>query len=214
MKYIILTGLGVIFLSCTTMRNYKKDWVLAKFKKVIVGNFNNAAQVSEEIKNSKQVHPLAKHVNRIADAKIINLPKTKAVENFWVLEESYYEYPNKPIDIKPYLFNFYAKGKDSVGLLVFQLPNNYKKEEIRNDNPNLVFDYTNLHPSPTFKGATYYYDNEKKVFTTTSINDLGNGMTFTLTETLSLQQLMVMELVEKNGKRLTPYDSPIVYDRE
>lgn len=44
-------------------------------------------------------------------------------------------------------------------------------------------------------------------------NDLGNGMKFTLIETLSLSQLEVMELLEKDGQRVTPYDTPIIYKR-
>ncbi|MFZ1524470.1 MAG: hypothetical protein WAT22_06605 [Saprospiraceae bacterium] len=38
-------------------------------------------------------------------------------------------------------------------------------------------------------------------------------MKFTLIETISATQLIVMELLEKDGRRLTPYETPIVYDR-
>jgi len=39
-------------------------------------------------------------------------------------------------------------------------------------------------------------------------------MKFTLIETLGKTRLIVMELLEKEGKRLTPYDTPIIYDRK
>jgi hypothetical protein len=69
-------------------------------------------------------------------------------------------------------------------------------------------------PSPTFQGADYSWDAKKKTFSTISVNDLGNGMRFTLSETFTSQSLQVMELLEKNGQRLTPYDTPILYDRK
>jgi len=42
---------------------------------------------------------------------------------------------------------------------------------------------------------------------------MGDGLTFRLIETLSLDGLDVMELVHKNGVKLTPYDTPIKYRR-
>ena len=92
------------------------------------------------------------------------------------------------------------------------LPKELDKNTIKNSNANLFFDYNTLTPSPTFKGAIYNYDG--KFFTTNSVNELGNGMRFTLTEKLNLKQLIVMELLEKDGKKLTTYTTPIVYNRE
>jgi hypothetical protein len=209
-----LLFISIIILSCNTTKKMEKESTIGLFRKIMVGDFNNDQQIADEIANGKQIHPKAKHVNRIADEKITDLPKTKAVENFWILEESYYEYPNKPVEVKPYLFNFSQGADNTVLLTVYQLPTNIDKKEIRNDNPNLKFSFYDLKLSPSFKGATYVYDKEKKVFTTNSVNDLGNGMQFTLTETLSLDKLIVMELVQKNGQRLTLYDTPIIYDRK
>ena len=72
--------------------------------------------------------------------------------------------------------------------------------------------FEELTTSPTFKPAMY--KKEGNAFKTNAKNDLGNGMTFTLTETLTAKNLVVMELLEKEGKRLTPYETPIVYDRQ
>ncbi len=212
MKIIIV--LSFIFLSCNTTKKMNAERTIDIFQKVITGDFDNSTQVAEEIAMGKQTHPLAKHVNRVIDAKIEGLPNPRVKSDFWVLEESYYEYPGKPKEIKPYLFHFKQGEKATVELEVYQFPSNYKKEELTNANPNLQFKLADLKLSPTFKGATYYYDKEKKIFTTNSVNDLGNGMKFTLTETLSLSKLIVMELLEKDGKRITPYDTPIIYDRK
>ena len=63
---------------------------------------------------------------------------------------------------------------------------------------------TNLSRSGGFGNDKFYIN---------APNDLPNGMKFTLIETISATQLIVMELLEKDGRRLTPYETPIVYDR-
>jgi hypothetical protein len=184
------------------------------FQQIITGDFDNSRQVAEELAAGKQIHPLAKHVNRVADGKIKGLPISRIKNDFWLLEESYYTYPGKPMEVKPYLFHFAQGANNTVRLSVFQFPAGFNKEDIRNDNGNLQFNWKDLKPSPTFKGAVYTFNPADSSFSTNAPNDLGNGIKFTLIETLNRQQLIVMELLEKDGKRLTPYDTPIVYDRK
>jgi hypothetical protein len=212
-KYICIILILSLFSNCSSSKkNIASMKTLNLFKEIITGNFDNKNQIDEEIKLGKQIHPFAKHINRIVDAKIKNLPIDK--KSFFILEESYYENPGKPVDIKPYLFQFSAGNKNTVVLKVFQLPTNIDKKDIRNDNKNLEFNYNELTPSPTFKGAVYAYNKTESTFTTNTPTDLGNGMKFTLIETLSKNKLIVMELLEKDGKRLTAYDTPIIYDRK
>jgi hypothetical protein len=181
------------------------------FKEIITGDFDNSRQVEAEIKAGKQIHPFAKHINRVCNDKIKNLPND--LNGFFVLEESYYDYPGKPTEIKPFLFLFQQGENNTITLKVFQTPQHISKEEFTNSN-NFILDYLQLSPSPTFKGAVYTYDAAAKTFFTCAPNHLPNGITFTLTETFSQNQLIVMELVEKNGVRVTPYETPIVYDRK
>jgi hypothetical protein len=211
--YIALASIILVFTNCNNSKKMQTTFTsINLFKEIITGDFDNATQLADEIKAGKQIHPLAKHVNRVADNKIKNLPKDD--NSFFILEESYYIYPGKPMDVKPYLFKFTGLENNTVLLSVYQLPKEIDKKDIRNDNEKLFFDYNELTTSTTFKGATYEFNELKKTFNTTSINDLGNGLTFTLTETLSKNKLIVMELLEKEGKKLTPYDTPIVYDRK
>jgi hypothetical protein len=178
------------------------------FKQYIVGDFNNTAQVAAELQAGQQIHPQAVHVNRIADAKILGAPK---VDGFWLLEESYYTYPGKPMEVKPYLFLFEAIGDTAVRLTPYKLPSNIAAPDIRNDNAQLSFDYREIMPSPSFKPANYQLREGK--FYLHAVNDLGNGLRFSLIETISSERLQVMELLEKDGKRLTAYETPILYDR-
>lgn len=180
------------------------------FKTYITGDFDNQRQVDEQIKTGKQIHPLAIHVNRVANYRIKNGPK---VNGFWLLEESYYTRPGETnVDIKPYLFLFESADNNRIKLTPYTLPDNLDKKIIRNDNTELVFDYNTLTPSASFRPA--YYDRKADKFYINAPNDLPNGMKFTLIETISATQLIVMELLEKDGKSLTPYDTPIIYDRK
>ncbi len=182
--------------------------LIDRFETHITGDFSNQKQVDAELRAGRQIHPLAKHINRRADAKIRHAPP---IDGFWLLEESYYQYPGKPLDAKPYLFRFEAAGDTAVKLTVYKFPAGLPVDSLKNDNQRLVMDYKDLVASPTFKPTFYRLTGHS--FSTHAVNDLGNGMRFTLTETFTRKKLVVMELLEKNGSRITPYDTPIVYDR-
>ncbi len=214
MRIYFLIFLICLVSGCSSIKKIDKTKTLAIFKEVITGDFDNSKQVDDEVANGTQIHPYAKHVNRIANDKIEGLPKTKKEDNFWLIEESYYKYPTKPLEIKPYLFNFQQGENETILLRVYQFPSEVKKEDITNSNIHLRFKYIELTPSPTFKGATYIYNKKEGTFFTNSPNDLGNGIKFTLIETLSKNKLVVMELLEKNGQRVTTYNTPIIYDRK
>ncbi len=207
MKKIIFC---LVVLSCFTANAQKQSALLSRFQQYITGDFDNSKQVVAEIKAGKQIHPLAVHVNRLANDKVKNIPEN--LKGFFIIEESYYLMEGKQLDLKPYLFLFEEKPGGIIHLTTYQL-NDFKKEKIRNDNTELVFDYTKILPSPTFKGADYTWNANDKTFNTVSPNDLGNGMKFTLTEKFTKNQLSVLEQVEKDGKILTTWNTPIIYNR-
>lgn len=179
------------------------------FKTYIIGDFDNQAQIEEEKKAGKQVHPYAKHVSRRVDAKIKNLPAQ--MNGFYLLEESYYVYPNQADTIvKPYLFFFEEVDDQTVRLHSMQLPKELDVKQIVNTNESLNFDYNTLKESPTFKPATYTWTS--KGFYIKATNEFPNG-SFTLEETISEDRLEVMETLIKDGKKVTPYDTPLQYVR-
>lgn len=179
------------------------------FQSYIVGDFNNKKQIDLQMKNGKQTHPYAIHINRVCDSKIVNSP---VKDGFWLLEESYYTKPNQTeVEVKPYLFLFEAEGINGVKLTPYTLPKSSDVRFYKNDNDDLFLNYNDLTPSVSFKPAFYTLKN--KIFYLNAPNELPNGMKFTLIEEISKNQLSVMELLEKDGKSLTPYDTPIIYDR-
>jgi hypothetical protein len=178
------------------------------FKEVLCGVFDNKNQVEAEKKGGKQVHPYAKHVTALITIK--NMPADK--KGYFILEESYYEYPDKPLEMKPYLFYIEAVADDKIQLSSFSFPTDLDKKDIRNDNKNLNLEYSKISVSKTFKPAIYTL--KDKAFTVNHPTDLPNGMRFTLIETLTKNRLEVMEMLEKDGKKLTPYDTPIIYERK
>lgn len=177
----------------------------------LTGNFDNASQIDAEKMQGIWKHPFARHVNRVADDKILNKPVS--IGGFFLLEETYYTWPDGREQLKPMLFYFEPSGENTCKLTSYQLPLNVSLDSIRNDNNALLFNYTSLVPSPAFGGADYFL-RQDHCFYTDSVHDLGNGMFFRLTETLSPNHLEVMELVTQHGQSITPYETPIIYDRK
>ena len=208
-KYIHVLFLTSLITACKTPKSMEKRAAFDAFKGVLCGVFDNKNQVETERKSGKQVHPYAKHVTALFDEKIRNKPSD--LKGYFILEESYYTYEGKPMEIKPYLFFIENVAIDKIQLSSYTLPTDVPKADIRNDNPNFTLDFSKISVSKTFKPAIYTFKNGN--FTVNHPTDLPNGMRFTLIETLSKNRLEVMELLEKDGKRLTPYETPIIYER-
>ncbi len=182
---------------------------LKTYLSYLVGNFDNLVQVEDELKAGKQIHPFAKHVSRTIQSRIKNIPE--GYNGVFVLEESYYKYPDKDTLIKPYIFRFEVGSEGEVILHSVAIPTGIDKTKFRNDNPDWVLDFNDLKDSPTFKPAAY--TKTKRGFYIKNPIELGNGMRFTLEETIGKGFLEVMELTEKDGKRLTPYETPLQYKK-
>jgi len=182
------------------------DKVLKRFTEILCGTLDNQEQVDKERAQGKQLHPYAKHITDICDHVLINRPVGH--DGIYVLEESYYTYPGKKVDIKPLIFYLRSDGRSKVFLESIKAPH-LDPTSITNDNDNLVLDYDKLVVGPF--GVAEYTLQVTDQFTVNHIADLGNGLTFQLTETLSDGHLSVMELVRQNGVKITPYDTPIDY---
>ena len=207
-KVSLLLITASLFTSCSPkIKNQLSDFEL--YKTYIQGDLDNIEQINAEIKAGKQIHPYAKHVNRILDSKINNLPAN--YNGFYILEESYYTYPNKPMEVKPYLFWFEKTNEGQVRLHSLQIPKSISKKDLKNGNKILSLNYAELIDSPTFKPAIYRKTG--KGFYIKAPVDLPNGMKFTLEETIGKDSFEVMELLEKEGKSMTPYSTPIIYKR-
>lgn len=181
---------------------------LDRYLSYLTGDFDNALQIVAERQVGKQIHPFARHISRIANSKILNLPPD--FKGVYVIEESYYHYPGKDTTTKHHLFLFSLTDDQKV-LLRVQTPDELDNKILRNDNAALQLDFVKLTDIKRFKATTY--EKTKRGYYLKSQNDLGNGMSFTLEETIGDGFLEVMELLEKDGKRLIPYDSPLQYHK-
>ncbi len=183
------------------------DKVLRRFTEILCGTLDNAQQVELEKKAGVQVHPYAKHVTDLFSHRVLNRPAGH--EGIYVLEESYYTYPGKEMELKPLLFYLRSDGKSKVFLQSVQIPERFDAAEATNANSDFILDYEELSIRPF--GIAEYTLMETDQFTTNHIGIIGPGMTFQLTETLSDGHLSVLEIVRKDGVCLTPYDTPIDY---
>ena len=127
---------------------------LKRFTNNLCGGFNNDKQIQDQEAKGKVTHPKAKHINRIANDKIINLPCD--FNGYFIIEESYYEIGNRK-NILPHLFLFTLNENNQVVLTSYDLPEGISKEEFKNDNNNLIIDYNKLVKSEKFTPMTVSY---------------------------------------------------------
>lgn len=179
------------------------------FIKNLCGDFNNEEQVAIEAATGKIVHPKAKHINRVCNDKIRNLPQD--FDGYFVIEESYYQIGER-INILPHLFLFQLNENEQVVLTSYELPEDVKKEEFRNNNEDLIIHYSTLQISEKFNPMIYTEEDE--AFIGESVSDFGNGMYFTLKEKTTPTTLEVSEVFEKNGKITFGFVEPIIYKRQ
>ena len=165
---------------------------LKRFTNNLCGDFNNDKQIQDQEAKGKVTHPKAKHINRIANDKIINLPCD--FNGYFIIEESYYEIGNRK-NILPHLFLFTLNENNQVVLTSYDLPEGISKEEFKNDNNNLIIDYNKLVKSEKFTPMIYI------------------EVKFTLKERTEKGKLYVSEVFEKNGKITFGFVDPIVYDK-
>lgn len=182
--------------------------VLKEFVTILSGTLDNIDQVDAEKRSGEQVHPYAKHVTSDCTHIVKNFP-TENTGRF-ILEESYYTYPGQEMITKPLLF--YVKEDDGVVYLKsITVPERLNPAEVINANPDLYFEYDELHAKEAFGAAPYAYHPMDKKFTTDHFCEFAPGLTFRLTETLEHGRLNVMETWTKDGKVTTPYDTPLIY---
>ena len=201
--------------------------------------------------DSSDIHPYAVHINRIINSRINGIPDD--FHGCFILEESYYTYLDKPNDkktSKPHIFLVQPGGTgmtgdtssgtqplqrdSSVTLTPIQIPHHIPLEDLRNDNPTLRFEYSELKPISWITTPLQYersvrkrtpkdgtiaacYDNltqneasieDDDILHVNQSYDIGKdtGKRFTLIETFSYHCLEVMEIIDdiQSGQRVSP----------
>lgn len=208
-KNVALVALAVLILAACAGSKTTKTNDLQLYLSYLTGDFDNQAQIDQQIKAGQQLHPLAKHITRVITDRVANVPA--GYKGVFVLEESYYTSPNQEVQVKPYIFKFLLNEAGRVVLHSIGIPARIDKKTFTNNNPSWSLDFSELTESASFKAVAY--TKTPRGFYIKAPNDLPGGIKFTLEETIGDGYLEVMELAEKNGKRLTPYETPIQYLR-
>ncbi len=182
------------------------------FRKVIVGKFNNLEQIEKEKHEGKVIHPIAKHINRICNDKIDNLPND--FKGIFVIEESYYtDVKSEKTNVLPHLFLFEESEEGKVKLISYEVPKSISKSEFTNSNESLRMDYNELGVSKKFNPMIYEYK-EGVGFHGRSLSNFGPDTTFLLEETLSENIFEVNEILKKGDRVIVGFESPIIYKRQ
>ena len=179
------------------------------FERIIVGVFHNQKQIDQERTAGKQLHPFAKHVTEIITHRVHNVPSD--FNGTLILEESYYDYPDKEQEIKPLFFKVTPNAANDIYLESIVIPEHMDKRKVVNANPDLSFDFRELQINQKFGKAEYKGMGDFMI--ANHLCDFGGGVSFNLTELLTLDTLYVLEMAKKDGHALTPYDTPIIYNR-
>jgi len=182
--------------------------ILNEFINILVGDLDNRAQVEEEKEKGQQIHPYAKHITRDCTHIVRHLPKN--LEGRYILEESYYTYPDQEMIVKPLLF-YIRQKENSVLLNSIGVPARLDPIDVINANKDLYFDYDEMIPKEAFGDAVYVYDPNENCFRVDHFCTLAPGFDFRLTERLSHEGLQVMETWTKDGVVTTPYTTPLIY---
>lgn len=182
--------------------------ILDQFVEIICGDHDNSKQLSDNDKKGIRIHPYAKHITRVCNHMIENLPED--LEGIFILKESYHTYPDRPREFKPLLY-FAKEVMDGVLLESLAIPDNYEGNQVTNDNATLRFDYKELLKEEKFGTARFKF--HQGHFVTDHRCDFGKGLTFRLTKKLASDRHEVMEMYLDAGESMTPYDTPLIYER-
>ena len=205
----------------------------------LTGDFDNREQVATldaaaAADGTQRTHPYAKHVTRVVNGRIANLPANlvSGERGVFLLEESDYVHPpaqpggQPSVEVKPLLL-FFEPRDGAIWLTSYRFaPDAYEggprpgvlrpdaAEAMRNASTDLALDYNKISPSPSFAPAKYAFDARSGTFELDATVELGGGMSFSLKESLSSQGLSVMEQLSKDGKPIGRYHTPIEYRRQ
>ena len=182
--------------------------ILDRFVEIICGDHDNSEQLAENDKKGIRVHPYAKHITRVCNDLVDNLPED--FDGIYILEESYHTYPDRPREFKP-LFYFIQEVEDGVTLQSIAIPESWEAKELVNSNKNLKFDFNELKQEQKFGTAHFKFQDD--YFITDHRCDFGKGQTFRLTKKIAADHHEVMEMYLDAGESMTPYDTPLIYKR-
>lgn len=211
-NFRLITYFFLIFMlaaSCKSEKEFPPEKAILLFEKYIVGNFNNTKQIQEDISKGQQSHPASRLINIKIDDWILNAP---AREGFWLLEEGHFDNPGMKAEVKPYIFFYEALGDTSVMMHVYTFPMSIPMETIRNTRQDLRVEYKDLNASVNFKPMLLEYKQEG--FHYENVFNLPGDMIFTFKKSIRKDGIELLELWHKDSKRMTTYDTPLIFQKE
>lgn len=176
-----------------------------QFMDILAGVFDNSEQY-QSLKEQNIDFPLAKHIHRICNDKIIGLPKD--FEGKFMVQESYYT-GERGTRAQPHFFLF-VPVEEGVKLISYKLPAGYDQESFTYANIDSL-DYNELEESTKFTPAVFV--EKDGVWEGGSVSMFSPVLKFSLDERFSADHLEVSESMEMNGKRTFGFDRPIIYKR-
>lgn len=172
---------------------------------ILTGEFDNHEQFEAMSTEEQAKFPFARHKNHVINDRINHLPSDNAA--FYILEESYYTVAGRDrfkSDI--YVVSTNSDGKVQLTSSVVPKENtNCKYEDFTS------IDYNDISISDKFVPIVYteqdgiYSGHSESMFTPTT--------KFVLDQKLSKNELIILEEMYRDGKRIFGFNHPICYKR-
>lgn len=180
---------------------------LKLFLSYLCGHFSNKQQLEEMNEKQSEKFPFAEHINTEINKCIIGLPSD--FKGSFVLEESYYTM-NGRMKSQPHVFLFAENENKEIVLTSYDTPTHIKKTDLVYSD-NFRLHYSELKPSNKFNPLVYefkdgaFYGSNESMFTPM--------LKFILKKKIDQNELVIQEIMEKNGKVTFGFDEPIIYRR-
>ncbi|MCU0445047.1 MAG: hypothetical protein MUE85_09025 [Microscillaceae bacterium] len=214
-KYQVIKLLIISYLAISwqvSAQDKSRYGSLELFQKYWLGSFDNSRQIQAEKLSGRQIHPYARQINRVMNKKIKNIPAD--FQGVFIWSENHYLNPEQSDTTAKFtLYKIEAIDNQSVRLYFIDLPLDWHSRDFGYLEPDSQLDFKDLKVLPNLRNGLVYMLKEGQFFYTKTIFNLSAELRLTLEEYVSKNLRSVLELTEKNGQRLTSYDTPILYDR-
>ena len=182
---------------------------LNKFISYIEGTFNNDNQIKEEESLNKKIRtPNAKHIIKVCNDKIVNLPED--FKGYFTIDETYYNNGEKETSLH-HLFLYTLNEDNNVVLTSYELPSNIEYKDFINSNDKMEINYNNLKLSDKFNPIVF--EDREEYFLAESKTNFSPEIIFTAIEKVYNGRMYVTEIFKKDGVIVSGSEEPIIYDR-
>ncbi len=187
-------------------KNMEREFdMIDKFRKMLLGEYDNSLQVKREEAEGHGIHPLAIH--GIYDVTHLVQALPEDFRGIFVLEESHFHMGAHTVE-KKYLFS-YEEVSEGILLKSYQFPEGLLESGDRLSETDWMIPYEKLEESPRFQPLLLKWDG--RCFVGENVSQFSPEHRFYFRLEVYTQEFYVKELLKKDHIVVAGYESPIHY---